>query len=171
MKFYLVGYMYCGKTTVGKQLARRLGLHFVDLDVAFESKYHIGIPAFFEQYGEEAFRKLEQQMLHATADIDGVVVSTGGGTACYADNMEFINSHGTSVYLRMDAETLARRAAVSHKPRPLLTLMDDDERRTHITAQLAQRAAYYERAAITVEADCDNPVKVADRIIELSCMC
>ena len=70
MNIYLIGYMYSGKTTLGHKLAAKLGYQWLDLDQTFECVFHTSIPIFFKRYGEEAFRKLEQKQLHATADID-----------------------------------------------------------------------------------------------------
>ena len=167
MKFYLVGYMYSGKTTVGVRLARRLGLKFIDLDQAFEQRYRVTVPDFFARYGEEPFRTLERQLLHATEKIDNVVISTGGGTACQTDNMEFMNSHGTTIFLSMPVESLLQRAAASHKERPLLTNMEPEERRRHIERQLEKRLPFYRQARFTVDADGDTPERVVDQLVAL----
>ena len=166
MKYYLVGYMYSGKTTVGLRLARQLGLKFVDLDQAFEQRYRITVPDFFARYGEEAFRTLERQLLQATAAIDNVVVSTGGGTACQPGNMEFMNGNGTTVFLRIPLDSLLQRAATSHKERPLITNMEPSERRTHIERQLEKRLPFYLQAQITVDADADDPQQVVTLILD-----
>ena len=90
MKYYLVGYMYSGKTTFGRRLAASKGMDFLDLDRAFEERYHYTVPRFFATFGETAFRKLETQMLRDTARLDNVVIATGGGTPCHSGNMDFI---------------------------------------------------------------------------------
>jgi len=153
MRIYLIGYMFSGKTTVGHKLALRLGYEWLDLDQLFECVFHTSIPIFFKRYGEEAFRKLEQKMLHSTADKDNIVISTGGGTPCHFDNMEWINSHGTSVYFDVTVETLLRRAQNSKKPRPLFAGMTDDERSAFIRQQLQARTTYYRKANIIFPAD------------------
>ena len=118
MKYYLVGYMYCGKSTFGRRLAEAKGMDYLDLDRAFEARYHYTVPMFFQRFGEAAFRTLETQMLHSTADLDNVVIATGGGTPCYGDNMDFILAHGTAVYLQMPVDALVERALRSRNPRP-----------------------------------------------------
>ncbi|MBR1834014.1 MAG: shikimate kinase [Bacteroidales bacterium] len=153
MRIYLLGYMYSGKTTVGHKLALRLGYQWADLDQVFEYTFHTTIPIFFKRYGEEAFRKIEQKLLHATADQDDIVISTGGGTPCHFDNMQWINHHGTSVYFDVSPETLLRRAAASKKVRPVLAGMTANERNDHIRQQLAQRMVYYQKAQIIFPAD------------------
>ena len=153
MRIFLVGYMYCGKTTVGQALARMLGYGFVDLDQLFEQRYHTTIPIFFKRYDEGAFRILEQQILHSTTAMDDVVISTGGGTPCHADNMDWINAHGTSVYLDASVDCILARAAQSRKVRPVLTGMTEDERAVFVARQLHEREQYYRQAHHRVPAD------------------
>lgn len=145
--------MYSGKTTVGRQLAQRLDQRFVDLDQLFEERYHTSIPLFFSRYGEEAFRQLEQLVLHSTAHLSGAIVSTGGGTPCHFDNMQWINRHGVSVYLEVSATEILRRAQRSRKPRPLLAGKHPEELHTFILAQLSHRLPYYSQAQIVFPAD------------------
>lgn len=153
MRIYLTGYMYSGKTTVGHKLATRLGYQWADLDQMLETTFHTTIPIFFKRYGEEAFRKIEQKLLHSTADLDNVVISTGGGTPCHFDNIQWMNRHGISVYFDVTVETLLRRATVSKKPRPILSGMTDEERTNFIQQQLTQRLPYYKKAQIIFPAD------------------
>lgn len=153
MRVYLTGYMYSGKTTVGHKLATRLGYQWADLDQMLETTFHTTIPIFFKRYGEEAFRKLEQKLLHTTADEDNIVISTGGGTPCFFDNMQWINQHGKSVYFDVSVETLLRRAAQSKKPRPILAGMTEEERANYIQKQLDARMPYYKKAQIIFPAD------------------
>lgn len=152
MNIYLVGYMYSGKTTVGRQLARRLNYRFIDLDQAFESHYRTTVPLFFQRYGEAAFRQLEQKELHLTAELDHTIVSTGGGTPCHADNMDWINAHGTSIFLETTPEELVTRALKSRKQRPVLSGMSPAELDTFITTQLEQRLPYYRKAQLSFPA-------------------
>ena len=156
MKYYLVGYMYCGKSTFGRKLAEEKGMDFLDLDRAFEERYHYTVPMFFQRFGEEAFRKLETQMLHTTADLDNVVVSCGGGTPCYGDNMDFILAHGTAIYLQMPVDALVGRALRSRNPRPKLHGLPEEELRREIAAGLKEREGVYLRAHVVI--DGTNPV-------------
>lgn len=156
MKYYLVGYMYCGKSTFGRQLAREKGMGFFDLDRAFEERYHYTVPRFFEQFGEQAFRTLETQMLHSTAAMDNVVVSTGGGTPCHSDNMDFILANGTAIYLQMDVDALTERAIRSRNPRPLMQGLSHEELHQRIEQQLKEREKIYLRAHIILDGSCPN---------------
>lgn len=151
MKYYLVGYMYCGKTTFGRRLAAEKGMDFLDLDRAFEARYHYTVPRFFETFGEAAFRKLETQMLHSTADLDNVVISCGGGTPCHSGNMDFILAHGTAIYLQMSVDALVARALRSRNPRPKLHGLPEEELRCQIAAGLKEREPFYLRAPIILD--------------------
>ena len=163
MNYYLVGYMYSGKSTFGRQLAAGRGMQFLDLDRAFEERYHYTVPRFFQTFGEEAFRRLETQMLRSTADLDGYVVATGGGTPCHSGNMDFILAHGTAIYLQMSVDQLVGRALRSRNPRPLVRNLDADRLRAHIEAQLKEREPFYLKAPIIL--DGNNP----DLNIQTSC--
>ena len=156
MKYYIVGYMYSGKSTFGRRLAAEKGMEFLDLDRAFEDRYHYTVPRFFAQFGEVAFRKLETQVLHDTAALDNVVIATGGGTPCHNDNMDFILANGTAVYLQMSVDELLQRALRSRNPRPLMQGLSRDEVRAKIESQIKEREGFYLRAHIIL--DGLNPV-------------
>lgn len=151
MKFYLVGYMYCGKTTFGRQLAAEKGMDYLDLDRAFEERYHYTVPRFFATFGEEAFRRLETQMLHSTAQLDNVVIATGGGTPCHSDNMDFILDNGTAIYLQMTVDALVERALHSRNPRPLMRGLTEEQLRDKIAKQLKEREPYYLKAPVVLD--------------------
>lgn len=151
MKYYLVGYMYCGKTTFGRKLAEEKGMDYLDLDRAFEARYHYTVPMFFQRFGEEAFRKLETQMLHTTAELDNYVIATGGGTPCHSGNMDFILAHGTAIYLKMPVDALVERALRSRNPRPLMHGLPEPEMRATIERQLQEREPVYKRAPIVID--------------------
>ena len=104
----LIGYMGSGKTTVGRQLALALGRTFYDLDWYIEMRYHRTVAQLFAEKGEEGFRELERNMLHEAAEFEDIVLSCGGGTPCFFDNMDYIRSMGESVYLKATPEVLAQ---------------------------------------------------------------
>lgn len=151
MNIYLIGYMYSGKTTLGRQLAQRLGYNFVDTDQLFEEKYHTSIPLFFQHYGESAFRTLEHQVLESTSQLDRHVIACGGGTPCHHGNMDFILDHGLSVYLHMDYQDVCARMTQSRKVRPILAAKSPEERRDFVREQLSQREVFYDRAHLRFE--------------------
>lgn len=142
----LIGYMCAGKTTIGKALAKRLGRTFYDLDWYVEERFHKKIPQIFAEEGEARFRNLECRMLHEVAEFEDIVLACGGGTPCFYDNMDYMNTVAETVYLKASTETLCRHVAMSRGERPLLKGKTDEELRSFIDSQLAQRAPYYEKA-------------------------
>lgn len=168
MRIYLIGYSYSGKTTLGKQLARRLGYTFFDTDKAIELKYHTSIPTFFSHYGEKAFRIIEGQILRTTADIDNVVVSTGGGTPCNDANIKFILDNGTAIYMKMSIDEIMERITTARKKRPLLIDKSPTEQREYVTSQLANRLPYYSMAHYIIpafNATVEDCLKVIEGIV------
>lgn len=150
MRVFLVGYMGSGKTRTGKLLAKGLDYAFMDVDELFEERYRISIQDFFRKYGEDAFRKLEHQLLSETLLKDNIVYSMGGGTPCYYDNMEMLNKSGLTVYIKMPALALFQRLQESKKQRPILHGMTSDELLRYIQSQLSARESFYSRARIIV---------------------
>lgn len=167
MRVYLVGYMSSGKSTVGTLLAPHLGLHFVDMDQEFEAKYRIDIASFFQKYDEALFRRLEQQLLHDVSNREQTLISTGGGTPCYADNMGQMLRTGTVVYLRVSPAELCRRISQTRKRRPLLVGMKDEVLLHYVTAQLEARSPYYTRAHHILDIDGQTPELVAERLVSI----
>ena len=105
-RIILIGYMGSGKTTVGKALSKETGMMFYDLDWYIESRMHKTVSQIFAEKGEEGFRKIEHNMLHEVAEFEDVIISCGGGTPCFFDNMDYLNQQGDVVYLKATPETL-----------------------------------------------------------------
>lgn len=153
MRIYLVGFMGSGKTTTGKRLAKALGYPFIDLDHAIEQEYRKSIPEIFKQYDEGVFRLLEQKMLHKVSDANPVsIISTGGGTPCFFDNMDYILQNGLAVYLHLEIPVLVQRILKSHTRRPLVLSKDEDELRQKVEELFERREPFYRRADIHVDA-------------------
>lgn len=146
VRIFLTGYMGAGKTTLGKAFARELGLSFIDLDWYIEERFHRTISQLFAERGEEAFRRLERNMLHEVGDFENVVVSTGGGTPCFFDNMDYMNAQGQTVFLDVDEDTLFRRLRAATSQRPILQGKSEAELRTFIREALAGRMPFYGQA-------------------------
>lgn len=146
IRVYLIGYMGAGKTTLGKAFALSLGLSFIDLDWYIEERFHKTVQQLFAERSEEGFRELERRMLHEVSEFEDVVISTGGGTPCFFDNMEYMNKQGTTVFLRVDPKVLFRRLRVAKQQRPLLAQKSDEELMDFINAALEKRMPYYSKA-------------------------
>ena len=152
-RIYIVGYMGAGKTTSARRLAHRLGWEVADTDALFEEKYKISVNDFFNKYDEPLYRKLESEVLKATKSLDHVVVSTGGGTACYFDNMEWMNQHGLTVFLRISPQAAVDRVIHSRHKRPLVEGKSEEELTEFVNQHYASRMVFYEQAKITVESE------------------
>lgn len=160
-RIIFIGYMGAGKTTIGRQLARSLGHRFYDLDWYIESRMRRTVRQMFDERGEEGFRKVEHSMLHEVAEFEDVVVSCGGGTPCFFDNMDYMNRQGATVYLKAEPDVLCRHLKMGRTVRPLLLGKSDDEVRAFIHEQLEARAPYYEKAKYTLDVSLlDNYEKI-----------
>lgn len=152
-RIFLVGYMGAGKTTLGRALAKATGLQFIDLDCYIEERFHKTIAQIFAERGEEAFRDLERRMLHEVGEFENIIISTGGGTPCFFDNVEYMNSQGTTVFLDVPVERLFIRLSIARCKRPLIKDKNDAELREFIIEQLARRTPHYSKAQYTFTAD------------------
>ncbi len=150
-RIFLIGYMGAGKTTLGKALAKAMGLEFIDLDWYIENRYRKTISQIFQEKGEEGFRLLEQKMLHEAGEIEDVVVSCGGGTPCFFDNMDFMNRQGQTLLLSASMEALVRRLTISRKKRPILKDKTPEQLEAFVRDALSQRAPFYTKAAFEVD--------------------
>ena len=152
-RIFLTGYMGAGKTTLGRALATKLGVEFIDLDNYIEKRYHKTISAIFAEKGEEEFRNIERNMLHEVGEFENVIISTGGGTPCFFDNVEFMNRQGTTVFLDVPEERLFIRLSIARSKRPLIKEKNDEELKAFITEQLGKRRTHYSKAQYTFIAD------------------
>ncbi len=152
-RVFLIGYMGAGKTTLGKALAQAMEMTFVDLDIVLEGKYHKTIREIFAEVGEEEFRRRERAALEEAAQFENTVISLGGGTPCFFNNMEVINRSGVSIYLKPSEEVLLRRLIKGKHKRPIIASKTDDELLDFIRTNLALREPYYLQAALVFESD------------------
>ena len=150
-RIILIGYMGAGKTTVGKALSKELGIPFYDLDWYIESRRRKTVPQIFAEVGEEGFRQIEYNMLHEVAEFEDVIISCGGGTPCFFDNIDYMNQQGQVVYLRCEPEVLRGHLLMGKTERPLLKGKSPEELLGFIEQQLQQREPYYTKAAYTLD--------------------
>lgn len=150
---FLIGYMGCGKTTIGRALSRQLGYEFVDLDIYIENRYRHSIKELFALHGERHFRETERRMLEEVSDFENTVVACGGGTPCHFDNMALMNRKGTTVYLSTPVERIAARLSLpgAKAKRPIVADKSGEELLRFIAANLKEREPYYSQAAITFD--------------------
>ncbi len=144
--------MGCGKSTLGRHLAKTLGWDFIDLDKYFEKKFRTTVPLYFREFGEDGFRDAERSALHEMKDAKKVIIAAGGGTPCFFDNMDFMNNHGVTVYLQVSPEVLAQRLSNSRNVRPLVQGKSGDELIRYIKEKLNSREPYYNKAQVIADA-------------------
>ena len=146
MRIYLIGYMGSGKSTLGRELASRLNLSFLDMDQFIEMKYLKTVPDIFRDEGEKQFRNKEQVCLHEISSMKNVVVATGGGAPCFFDNMDLMNRTGCCVFLDVEPEVLAARLMKGDVVRPLIQGKQAEELVQIIEGMMLKRRPYYEKA-------------------------
>ncbi len=162
IRIILIGYMGAGKTTVGKELAKALGVPFYDLDWYIETRMRKTVKQIFDERGEEGFRKLEYNMLHEVAEFENIILSCGGGTPCFFDNIDYLNQQGDTVYLKAEPDVLYKHLQMGKGVRPLLLNKTPDEVQSFITEQLALREPFYAKAKHTIDVNLmDNFEKIA----------
>ncbi len=143
--------MGSGKTSLGKQIAKALNFTFVDMDHHIEEQQLMSVSQLFTEKGEVEFRKLEKACLHEVSEWRNVVIATGGGTACFFDNMDYMNAHGLTVYLKLSVDELTSRLGASKKnKRPLIESLSGEKLRFFIQEGLNKREPYYQQAKLIV---------------------
>lgn len=139
--------MGCGKTTLGKKLAKKLNIKFVDMDAAIEKQEGNSISEIFSHEGEVYFRNLEKKWLEAFNESEALI-STGGGAPCFHDNMHRMNQKGVSVYIKLPPKVLVDRLKSQKSQRPLVANKSEEELLGFIEEKLAERSSFYEQAKI-----------------------
>jgi shikimate kinase len=162
VKIYLIGFMGAGKTTVGRELAQRLGVPFFDLDEMVEASEGMSIKEIFAERGEPHFRKRERDLLLSTRYLENAVIATGGGTFTFEENIQFIKGEGFSAFLSAPFTVLRSRISDKAAERPLFR---DDL----ATLELYQyRLKYYKMADLTLEIrEDETTAELAERLVML----
>ena len=168
MRIFIIGFMYSGKSTIGKKLAKAMNLKYIDTDNIFEGKYNITVAHFFEKYGEELFREFEHKILLEAIENENAIISTGGGLPCFYKNMELIKQNGISIYLKMSPLSIIHRINHSKKKRPLLQNKSPEELQTYIETLLKQREIFYNQATITIKGESPNIKEIQEEILSIT---
>ncbi len=156
VKVYLIGFTSSGKSTLGHQLAFRFGSTFVDIDEYIREKEGRSVQEIFRKEGEVRMREIEMMALQNISRMENAIVSTGGGTPCFYDNMQLMNSTGITVYLKASPEFLIDRLKGSMGERPLINFSDISELTNFVNRMLEKRESYYKLSQITINAETDN---------------
>ena len=165
---FLVGYMGCGKSTIGRKLARTLHLEFVDTDHRIEEREGATVIDIFHYEGEERFRTIEREVLEeVVATGQAAVVSTGGGLPAWGDNMARMNEVGRTIYLKRSAENIASRLSpYGRQKRPRLRGLNDEELVIFMREDMAKRDPYYSQAVQVVACEGKSDEEIIREIID-----
>lgn len=170
MKIILLGYMGSGKSTIGKVLAKELNLSFIDLDHTIEKQMGMTISDFFESSGELKFRRLEHEVLDSVlSENDRMILSTGGGTPCYGNNLQLMKSapNAKVFYLKASIKTLTERLLLEKDTRPLIQSIGDENLPEFIGKHLFERSNFYLQADHVVDIDQKSVETIVKEIVEL----
>lgn len=152
MRVFLIGFMGSGKTHWGKQLAAKLKIPFYDLDEVIVEKEERSVTEIFAECGEEYFRVLEKDTLESLIDDnESMVLSCGGGTPCFFNNIETMKKYGVTVWLNTHAEVILQRLMKEKSSRPLLKNIADEDMKSYIIRKLNERRMYYEQADVVLD--------------------
>lgn len=153
MTIFLIGYMASGKTTLGRAFARAAGMQFVDLDFYIEQRFRKSVSRIFAEEGEERFREIESSMLREVGEFCDVVVSCGGGTPCFFDNMDFMNERGVTVWLKATVDRTVKRLLEAKTKRPIIERTPREQLEEFVATHLEERTPYYSKARLTFDSD------------------
>ena len=151
MRYFIIGYKNSGKTSIGRKLANRLNMEFIDLDDVIEEREGISIPALYSELGDERFRVKEWEALKEVVKKDNLVVSLGGGAPCHCDNMNLIENYGEVIYIRLDDDTLVSRLKDATTDRPIVLNKSDEELRVYVKDIRDRCEHHYLRAKYYIE--------------------
>lgn len=150
---YIIGYMGAGKSTLGRKLAERLGLSFIDTDIFIENRFRERIVDLFERIGEPNFRLREHYVIEELSGMTDCVISTGGGLPCFHDNLALMNTTGTTIYLEGSNDTLSQRLEYCKRTRPTIRHKTGEELKSYVSEAMTIRRPIYEQAHIKVSID------------------
>jgi len=168
MKIVLLGYMASGKSAIGVVLANKLGIQFTDLDCFIEEKEQLSIAEIFELKGEIYFRKIEGEHLQELLKLeDDCIISLGGGTPCYGNNIKFIKNNSKSFYLNASIATIYNRLKNEASQRPLVATIGKENLKEYIAKHLFERNPFYEKANHTIFVNEKTILEITNEFLEL----
>ena len=154
MKIFLIGFMGCGKTHWGKEMSQKLQIPFFDLDSAIEEKEEKSVVDIFAELGEEYFRMLEKDVLYMlTESHESFVMACGGGTPCFFNNIDYMKSRGTTVWINCSIDCLHSRLVKEKDKRPLVRSIPDDQLKGYIIKKYSDRKIFYQQASVILSED------------------
>ncbi|WP_295117353.1 shikimate kinase [uncultured Chitinophaga sp.] len=154
MRVFLLGFMGAGKTYWGKQLAEHLQLPFFDLDEVVTEREGMSVSDIFAAKGEDSFRQMEKDTLRELVkEQEKFVISCGGGTPCFHDNIGFMNDSGTTIWLNPSVDVMVDRLKRKRGKRPLLKDLSDEELTAFVEKKLMAREPVYEQAKVIIVSD------------------
>jgi shikimate kinase len=167
-KVILIGYMAVGKTTIGQLLSKKTGLKHLDLDNLIEKKTNLSVSELFKQKGEIYFRRIEHEIFkEITESEENLIISTGGGTPCYADNHLLLNGKNSiSIYLNASLSTILERLISEKKTRPLVASQSEEELKEYVAKHLFERSYFYNQATFKVNIDNKTPDVIVEEILK-----
>lgn len=165
---FLIGFMGSGKSHWGKIWAEANQLAFVDLDAVIEQDTGKTVAEIFELYGEAHFRDLEADTLRACAGLENTLVACGGGTPCFHENMQWMNEHGSTIYIACTSSEILTRVLLEKEKRPLLKKLNQAELLFFIETKVKEREPFYTQASLTVQSGSLTEASFAEIISTIS---
>jgi len=151
LRYFIIGYKNSGKTSIGKKLAKRLKMDFIDLDDVIEKREGKSIPELYSELGDDVFRVKEWEALKEVVKKDNLVIALGGGAPCHCDNMSLIEKLGEAIYIQLDNDTLVSRLKKATQDRPIVLNKTDDELRLYVKDIKDRCEHYYLRAKYCID--------------------
>ena len=157
---FLIGFMGSGKTHWGRLWGQQAGMSFFDLDEVIEQQEHKTIAEIFEQNGEVYFRQKETEVLKTFLEKKNCIIACGGGTPCFNNNMQWMNEHGTTVYLSATADDIVKRVITEQEKRPLIKDLHPAELLSFVEKKLKEREPFYTTAKIILPVNAITAVTI-----------
>lgn len=153
MKIYLLGFMGAGKSYWGKQLADHWQLPYYDLDEVIVEAEEMTIADIFSSKGEDYFREKESQLLRKLSQQENFLISCGGGTPCFQENMDFMNEHGTTIWINPSVDVMVERLQRKKFKRPLIAGLEDEDLTGFVEKKMAERLPFYQQSKHIITSD------------------